>query len=189
MEASIKCSCGTLQGTAGPLSLRLSKRIICRCNDCQAFAHYLGRVDQMLEAQGGTEIIGIHPNRIRITKGAEKLACVRLSDDGMRRWFTSCCNTPVANTHPQNFLPFAGVHRSVLVLPNQNSLGEVYARINGKNPEGTLRATFAAIKFVAIGFLQQLQKPWPFPNVKPLLGTDSEYDSLIEKVKLSKFNA
>lgn len=185
MEAIIKCACGTLQGAVGPLSLRLNKRIVCRCNDCQAFAHYLGHVDRVLDVQGGTEIIGIHPNKIRFTKGAEKLTCIRLSDDGMRRWFTSCCNTPVANTHPKNFLPFAGVHRSILVLPNQNSLGQVYARINGKSPQGTLRASLAALRFIAVGFLYQLQKPWPFPDVEPLVGTDSEYDALIKKVNAS----
>lgn len=184
MELLIQCLCGCVQGSAGPLSKALNRRIVCMCKDCQAFAHYLGRADQMLDDQGGTEIIPIHPGRMRFVKGIGQLACVRLSDDGLRRWYTSCCKTPVANTHPKNALPFAGVHRSVLVLSSkQNGWDEVYARVNGREARGTLRAIFSTLKFLGVGYLHGLQKPWPFPDVQPTVGTDSEYDSWMKRVR------
>jgi hypothetical protein len=182
VEIPIACKCGRLQGSAGPLSYSLNKRIVCRCKDCQAFYHYLGRLDLLLP-DGGSEVIPIHPARLKFSKGQDVLACVRMSDDGLRRWYTSCCKTPLANTHHRNRLPFAGFHRAALVLPADHGLGEIYARINGPNPEGATRATVAALKFIAVGFLRGLHRPWPFPDVAPTVGTDAEYFALIDKVK------
>lgn len=156
------------------------------CWDCQAFAHYLGRVDQMLDSSRGTEIIPVHPARVHFIQGSDKLACVRLSDDGLRRWYTTCCKTPVANTHPKNRLPFAGMHRSILDFSGDELLGPIYARINGKNSHGAFKATLATLRFLAIGIIQGLNVPWPFPHAQPQVGTDAEYYALIKKVKESK---
>src|SRR4051812_35280295 len=110
----LRCACGAVQGVAGPLTRAFNRRFVCSCADCQAFAIFLGTPEKMLDEFGGSEIVPIHPARIRFSAGVEYLGCVRLSDDGMRRWYTLCCKTPVANTHPRNRLPFAGVHRSIL---------------------------------------------------------------------------
>src|SRR5688572_22885083 len=99
MLIPLKCNCGSIRGQV-EISRSMNKRIICLCNDCQAYAHYLGRVDRMLDPNGGTDIVPVHPAKLRLTRGAEYLACVRLSDDGVYRWYAGCCNTPIANTPP-----------------------------------------------------------------------------------------
>jgi hypothetical protein len=181
----LRCQCGLVQGSVGPISPWLNKRIVCMCRDCQAFAHYLGRADQMLDLLGGTEVAPVHPGRIHFTQGQDKLACVRLSDDGLRRWYTTCCKTPVANTHPKNWLPFASLHQSIFENSDLSSMGPVYARINSKKGHGTFKAIVSTLRFLTVGIIRGLKTPWPFPDVAPTIGTDREYDLLIEQVKKS----
>ena len=52
---------------------------VCYCDDCQAFAHFLGRAADILDPHGGTEIFQMSPARIALTAGTERLACMRLS--------------------------------------------------------------------------------------------------------------
>jgi hypothetical protein len=143
----------------------------------------------MLDSEGGSEVIPIHPGRIRFSQGADQLACVRMSDDGLRRWYTSCCRTPVANTHPRDRLPFSGVHRSILSFSGDEVLGPVYARLSGKNPEHALLATLRALLFLAVGLLKGLHRPWPFPDKRAAVGTDAEYYALLDRVKSLRIQA
>src|SRR4051794_19863235 len=108
MVILLKCKCGALKGRIEDVSRSLNKRFICMCNDCQAFAHYLGQVEQMLDRNGGTEVVPVHPARINFTSGIENMVCVRLSSDGIIRWYTCCCKSPVANV-PSRKVPYAGV--------------------------------------------------------------------------------
>lgn len=201
MLISLRCSCGRLRGEA-EISRSLNKRIVCLCNDCQAYAHYLDRVDRMLDASGGTDILPVHPAKLRLTQGVENLACVRLSDDGVYRWFASCCKTPIANTAPGK-LPYAGVVTEILDVGESSAkrdemLGPVFARINGKYgipplPAGTahdtpFRVILYVIKFVLIGKLKGLRLPSPFtnpktdrPSVEPKVLSDPEYYALIDR--------
>ncbi len=91
------------------MSPSAGNRVVCYCDDCQAFAHYLGRAKEVLDASGGSDIFQTVPAKLQITEGAENLRCLRLSGKGMVRWFTGCCKTPVANGMPWQRAPFAGV--------------------------------------------------------------------------------
>ena len=53
-------------------------RVVCYCDDCQAFAHQLGRAD-LLNAQGGTDIVQVAPASLTFVKGQEHIAGVRLT--------------------------------------------------------------------------------------------------------------
>jgi hypothetical protein len=46
--------------------------------------------------------------------GVEHLACVRLSETGLLRWYAACCNTPIGNTPATSRLPFVGLARACL---------------------------------------------------------------------------
>jgi Family of unknown function (DUF6151) len=47
----LQCRCGTLKGyVAHPERVN---RVVCYCRDCQAFAHFLGGANDILDAQGG----------------------------------------------------------------------------------------------------------------------------------------
>lgn len=79
------------------------------CDDCQAYAHYLGRAGAILDAWGGTDLSYATPNRVIIDEGKDLLACVRLSESGLLRWYTRCCMTPIANTAPSHRTAFVGI--------------------------------------------------------------------------------
>lgn len=85
---------------------------MCYCSDCQAYARFLGRED-VLEAQGGTDLYQMAPGRVRIDEGADKLRCVRLSDKGMFRWYCGECKTPVGNTLGAR-IPFVGMSKAMM---------------------------------------------------------------------------
>lgn len=131
----LRCRCGTLQGHVELNGI--SNRMVCYCHDCQAFARFLGRPEDVLDAQGGSEVVQTAPHRIRITQGAEQLAVMRLSDQGMLRWYAACCRTPVGNTMPRPGFPFTGLLSTCLdTLPLAPSFGPVRARANTSSAAG-----------------------------------------------------
>lgn len=125
----LRCRCGALQGHV-ELS-GLSNRVRCYCQDCQAFARFLGSLDQVLNAQGGSDVVQLAPHRIRITQGAAQLAVMRLSDQGMLRWYAACCRTPVGNTLTSRAMPFTGLLVQCLdTAPLEAAFGPVRASAN-----------------------------------------------------------
>jgi hypothetical protein len=91
MNHPLQCRCGTLKGyvvhSAGV------NRCVCYCSDCQAFAHFLGQPSEILDAQGGTDVIQTRPANVTFTQGQSALACMRLTERGLLRWYAACCNT------------------------------------------------------------------------------------------------
>lgn len=108
-DLPLRCSCGSLRGVARALSASRGNRVVCYCDDCQSFAYFLERADELLDVNGGTDIFQTSPAHLEITRGKEHLACVRLAPRGMLRWHTSCCRTPIANTLASGAVPFVGL--------------------------------------------------------------------------------
>src|SRR4051794_38481885 len=73
--------------------------------------------------------------RRKIVAGKELVECTRVKPDGMFRFSTSCCNTPIANTQPGR--PWAGFHRRMFSKAVEESLGPVKSSIMGKYAKGT----------------------------------------------------
>jgi Family of unknown function (DUF6151) len=143
MNHPLQCRCGTLQGHVS--SAGVAARAVCYCKDCQAFAHFLGRPDDMvLNELGGTEIVATLPRHVHFTQGLEALACMSLSDRGLLRWYTSCCNTPIGNT-PRNFkTSYVGVIHSCLTqrgLSLQDSFGPVRMVLQTNSAKGSVAST------------------------------------------------
>ena len=107
-DAPIKCRCGKVEGIAHGLSRASTNHVVCSCKGCQSYAHYLGRTDDMLDAEGGSNIVQMDPAKFEITSGMEHVVCMRVTKGGPLRWYTSCCNTPLGNTFPRGGLPFIG---------------------------------------------------------------------------------
>ena len=103
----LRCRCGQMRGVARKVSPSAGFRIVCYCKDCQAFARFLGRPD-VLDAAGGTDIFQMATGRVTLTAGTEALRCLRLSDQGVFRWYADCCRTPIANSAGPSF-PVIGV--------------------------------------------------------------------------------
>lgn len=108
----VSCDCGRVQGTLSGGAV--VKRCVCYCLDCQAFARFLEREDEMLNEKGGTEVIQTTPDNLVFTEGAENLACMRLTPKGLLRWYAKCCGTPVGNTPPNWKMPFVGLVHNCL---------------------------------------------------------------------------
>ena len=200
MDVSLKCKCGALRGVVHDISSRYGHRTVCMCDDCQAYAHYLGQAKTVLDANGGTEVVPIAPANLEITQGIENLKCLRLTEKGLLRWYAGCCNTPIANTAPISKIPFAGLIHSIMdfggnVSSRDSILGPVAMRVQGKSgvgilPDGThqkfsFKQILQATRFLFVGFLKRQYAPSPFFNVQtgkpvvvPYILTNTERDNL-----------
>ena len=96
MAHPLECRCGTVRGLVE--NGRRANPIVCYCQDCKAFAHFLGRADEILDERGGSEVVQTLPQYVTFTQGAERLTCIRLSQSGPLRWYATCCNAPIGNT-------------------------------------------------------------------------------------------
>ena len=106
-EVEVRCRCGEVRGVVANASPRTVNRVVCYCDDCQAFAHQLGRAD-LLNAQGGTDVVQVAPAALSFVQGQHRIVGLRLTPKGLFRWHTSCCNTPVGNTFGPA-IPFVGI--------------------------------------------------------------------------------
>jgi len=112
MTHPLRCACGALTGAVE--HERFATHGVCYCKDCQAFARFLGREDALLDDRGGCESIQALPKDVTFRQGAQHLACVRLSESGLLRWYAACCNTPIGATPATSKLPFVGLARACL---------------------------------------------------------------------------
>jgi hypothetical protein len=123
---------GTLRGASGGSG----NHVVCYCDDCQAFAHFLERANDTLDAYGGTEIFQTSAARLAITQGA--LACVRLAPKGLLRWYAACCRAPIGNTLATRQLPFVGLVVTCLDHPSLDAmLGPLRTRGHARFAKGT----------------------------------------------------
>lgn len=139
-DLTIRCACGTVRGVVHDLPRRETNRVVCYCDDCQAFAHYLGRAE-VLDAHGGTEAVQMSPAYLEIAEGADELRAMRLTPKGLLRWYTGCCRTPVGNTLATAGLPFlslvtacveGGAGQDALDL----AIGPIRGRVFGRYAKG-----------------------------------------------------
>ena len=137
MNHPLQCRCGSVKGYV--TDPQRANRAVCYCRDCQAFAHFLGRAGDILDSQGGTDVIQTLPARVVFTQGKEMLACMRLSNRGLIRWYTSCCKTPIGNTLPGFRFSFVGLIHNCLEHSGasvDSSFGPVRMRVNTKGAKG-----------------------------------------------------
>ncbi len=112
---------------------------MCYCRDCQAFARFLGLPPGMLDALNGTDIVAVRPRFVSITSGREHLTCMSLSPNGILRWYTSCCKTPIGNTPRDLKVSHVGLIHSCLETGAASldaSFGPVRMRVNGRSANG-----------------------------------------------------
>jgi hypothetical protein len=105
-ELDFSCACGEVAGKLIEPGPAVGDHLVCHCTDCQNFARYLGAAERILQAHGGTELYQGRCATMRLTKGAEKLACLHLTDKPTLRWYTSCCRTPMFNTFAHGRIPY-----------------------------------------------------------------------------------
>jgi len=203
-DLPIRCSCGTLRGFARGVSPARGNRVICYCPDCQSFAHFLGRANEILDPRGGTEIFQTSPARIQITHGRERLACMRLTPKGLLRWYADCCKTPIGNTAITRAIPFVGVicvcfDSASVGLTRDAALGPVRAHVNttAAKPDaegrkvrtsGVARSIARFARLVLLARLRGDQKASPFfdartgePSETPRVLADDELREVVRR--------
>ena len=197
MNHPLQCRCGTVKGcltrTTGV------NRCVCYCRDCQAFAHFLGKADEVLDAQGGTDVVQTRPANLIFTQGQDALACMRLTPKGLLRWYAACCNTPIGNTVANYRVPFVGLVHSCLEGTGASldqSFGPVRARVNTKSAKGEvpgsggmMSAILPFIALVARPLIDGSYKRTPFfsadtgaPRVAPKVLSRSEREKVMSAV-------
>jgi hypothetical protein len=194
----IQCQCGNFCARVKAFPNGTPGRLVCYCDDCQSYLHHLER-DDLLDANGGTEVIPVYPADVEILRGREHLKCTRLSSQGMFRFSTSCCNTPIANIQPN--VPWAGFLRCVYTARDagqlDQALGPVRSRIMGRYATGTppagtparfnLKAFVTVMPFMLKGMLLKKSRPSPFfardgitPVATPYILNEAERQALLQ---------
>ncbi|MBY6081707.1 DUF6151 family protein [Ruegeria arenilitoris] len=160
------CNCGELSGEITTKGVSSGTHVVCFCPDCRAGQLYFGQPDP---APGPVDIFQMSPEFIRITKGAENLAVMRLGPKGLFRWYAKCCNAPVATTTSSMKFPFAGF--DVARFSDPSPLGPVKTRAhvqqaNGKwKHENVAPAVLGMIRRVISARLSGRWKQNPFFDV------------------------
>jgi len=158
MNLGLKCSCGAVRGVATNITPATGNRVVCCCEDCQKFAHYLNGGDEILDEFGGTDIFQISQSQVKIEAGAEHLRCLRLTSKGLLRWYTACCNTPIGNSVSAG-VPFIGVIHSFMDVDGDSDdvLGGVRAYVQTQYARGKPNYPHSAKKF-PLGITLQIMR-------------------------------
>jgi hypothetical protein len=159
MKHPLQCLCGTVKGFVH--DPQRANRAVCYCNDCQAFAHFLGKSREILDARGGTEVIQVLPRNVTFIQGTGALACMRLTTKGLLRWYAGCCNTPIGNTLDNFKISFIGLVHTCLEtsdMPMQDSFGPVRAWVNTKGAKGNPKPKAAGMGTTILWFLANVAK-------------------------------
>jgi len=168
-NAELRCRCGQVEGSVAGASPKTTNRIVCYCDDCQAFAHHLGHAE-LLDQHGGTDIVQVAPAALAFSRGAEHIAGLRLTPKGLYRWYAGCCNTPLGNTAGPG-LPFVGLIAGMFQGGGLDDLvGKPIGGVLGKfaigtPPEGSTRPNPRLIAR-ALGNILRWRltgKTWPHP--------------------------
>ena len=146
MNVPLSCACGTVTGQLADASATSVTRIVCYCEDCQTYAHHLGRSDSVLDPHGGTDITQVDPAALTFTRGFERIKGVRQSPNGALRVYTECCRTPIANLAGDPKKPWIGlVHAFVdhSDAPRDELFGPPLARVRARDANGDVSALAA----------------------------------------------
>jgi hypothetical protein len=159
MQHPLRCRCGIIKGWVS--DTQSANRVVCYCRDCQAFARFLGQESETLDAQGGSDIVQTLPKYVTFTQGTDALACMRLTDKGMVRWYAGCCKTPIGNTLENHKISFIGLLHNCLETPEhslENSFGAVRTYANPQGAIGDPKPKASAMRATIWWFVKTIAK-------------------------------
>ena len=202
----LSCTCGIVRGEAAQISPKRVLRLKCMCDDCQTYAHFLGREKEILDEWSGSEICQMMPAQVSITAGEDSLRCLRQSPKGLLRWYAGCCHTPIANQVANPKMPFIGIYRLFMESKDESQLTEMIGALAGRtqgrfspqkdeNPPANFHARaslpilWKSSGLLLRGFLKKTNARSPFRNEngqllqEPTVMTLDERKRLREKVQ------
>ena len=127
------CDCGGISGYIDAVPPVGATHLACHCDDCLTAQVAMG---QGYPGKGGVALVQTSPDRIHFTRGHDRLALLRLSPNGLFRWYAGCCGVPLFNTAPRRGIPFASLHAARTASPED--LGPVRAHLNAGRDTGGL---------------------------------------------------
>lgn len=187
-HVTLECACGQVKGTLQVVP-HAYFHANCMCCDCQDFAAYLNNSEGLLDEHGGTELFQTYPCFMKINQGQANIAGVQLKPKGLYRWYTSCCQTPVANTMTSAKIPFIGVAVKLMKFSDDRDgeraklqmLGPVTLKAFGKYAIGKIPAGAherfplfflpKIMRFMFKGFVSRKYRPSPFFTGKEPIAT------------------
>ena len=190
-EAKLRCRCGEVTGRVSGASPSKLNRVVCYCSDCQAFAHYLGRAD-LLDAQGGSDIVQVAPASVAFDRGAERIAALKLSEKGLYRFYVDCCKTPIGNLVGPA-IPFIGIVAQAFegdARSRDELVGKPTGAIHGQDAIGTappgsrkvrLPLMLRALRLV-IGW-RLTGRAWPHPFFDRTTGAPKHSVKILSKAE------
>ncbi|MBL7555217.1 MAG: hypothetical protein JNM24_05285 [Bdellovibrionaceae bacterium] len=197
---NVQCQCGQVKAHIKNFPHQSPGRLVCYCDDCQSYLHYLKKND-LLDANGGTEIVPVYPVNFQFTQGQDLVRGIRLSPKGLYRWYASCCQTPIANTQAK--MPWIGMLSSMLPYKSETertqALGNVKSRVMGAfalgQPPADASSKFkpkdflSVVPFILKGLVTGKNKNHPFfklpsyePKSAPYVLTLEERKTLLQKI-------
>lgn len=160
MTCELQCTCGKVRGTVETAGFY--NRCLCYCKSCQAFAHFLGKADEVLDPQAATSVLQVPPSAVSFSAGEEEIACMSLKPGGLLRWHTKCCNTPIGNTPANYKLPFVGLIQNCLRPPAgssfDESLGPITMKVNTDAAKGPAKPEASSALRIMFRFAPVLLK-------------------------------
>lgn len=106
-----------------------------------------------MDAQGGTDVIQTRPANVTFTQGRDVLACMRLTEKGLLRWYPTCCNTPVGDTLADFRVSFVGLVHTCLEGGGgsvDDSFGPIRAHVNTMSTKGKVPSSPVAMILVIL---------------------------------------
>ncbi len=198
-DLSLQCRCGQVRGAITDLRADRAQRMVCYCDDCQAFAKWIENEGgaSFVDAHRGTDVLQVWPSQVKITDGIEHVKLMKLSEQGLLRWFTECCHTPAGNMLKSHRSPFVGLPTAIVRAPEGRTLdsavGPPSAYIQGRfvvggcpshvHPKAPVSVITRSVRFLARGFVGGHYSPSPYfeanvPRVVARVLTKIERDAL-----------
>jgi hypothetical protein len=195
--AELACRCKSVRGRVANAGPGTVNRIVCYCDDCQAFLHQLGRID-LLDEHGGTDIVQVAPASLTFDQGMEHIVGLRLSPKGIYRWYASCCNTPLGNSVEPK-IPFVGITAQVFGESGNSGdayfgppLGKIFGKFAvGAPPAGSTKFNFGLMAR-ALGKILSWKlrgQAWPHPFFDRATGAPTYKVSVLERDKREALRA
>lgn len=114
MDVILSCPCGKTQGTLTNVSPQTVNHGKCYCRFCQSYARRFPNGKQLLDDNGGTDMIQLSPAQVRFSRGQENVRCVRQTEKGALRFYAACCHQPLMNGIANPKVPFLSVFVSAM---------------------------------------------------------------------------
>lgn len=133
-DLDLSCRCGAFGGTlVGVRPLGVS-RVACHCGYCRRYLDDMA-CPEGADALGGSRVFQVSPAKVRFDRGLEHLVAGSYTKKGAVRWYTSCCDTPIANSVRTGTAPFIGIYEHTLPADTRDTaLGPLLVRLNGPYP-------------------------------------------------------